>query len=89
MTTMAAMLGGLPLAIGAGVGGNCASPWASPSSADCSFPGPHAVHDSVIYLYMDRLRMILAAFRKWLTQALKALGRRRRGTPSWLMNNRK
>jgi len=32
MTTMAALLGGLPLALGAGVGSELRRPWASPSS---------------------------------------------------------
>jgi len=36
MTTMAAMLGGLPLALGGGVAPSCASRWASPSLAASS-----------------------------------------------------
>jgi multidrug efflux pump len=35
MTTAAAMLGALPLALGTGIGSNCAARWASPSSAAC------------------------------------------------------
>ena len=33
MTTMAALLGGLPLALGTGAAPSCAGRWASPSSA--------------------------------------------------------
>ena len=33
MTTMAALLGGLPLALGTGPGPNCAGRWVSPLSA--------------------------------------------------------
>ena len=33
MTTMAALLGGVPLALGTGTARNCAGRWASPSSA--------------------------------------------------------
>jgi len=35
MTTFAAMLGALPLALGTGTGSDCAVRWGSPSSADC------------------------------------------------------
>jgi len=35
MTTLAALLGALPLMLGYGAGANCASPWASPWSAAC------------------------------------------------------
>jgi multidrug efflux pump subunit AcrB len=35
MTTMAALLGGLPLAIGLGVGRSCAGRWESPLSGGC------------------------------------------------------
>ncbi len=35
MTTAAAMLGALPLALGTGIGSSCAARWVSPSSAAC------------------------------------------------------
>ena len=36
MTTMAALLGGIPLALGRASAPNSAAPWASPWWADCS-----------------------------------------------------
>ena len=46
MTTMAALLGGIPLAFGTGIGSELRRPLGIAWSAGCSQPGAYAVHDA-------------------------------------------
>ncbi len=80
MTTMAAMLGGLPLALGTGTGSELRRPLGVTivgglivSQCLTLFTTP------VIYLYFDRLPRTL---RRWGREALEALGFHRRPRPS-------
>ena len=82
MTTMAAMLGGLPLAIGAGVGGELRQPLGITIVGGLIFSQALTLYTTpVIYLYMDRLRIFLAGFRRELVRSLKTRWPRRRGIP--------
>ena len=55
MTTMAALFGGLPLALGGARGRSCGIRSASPLLAVYSQPVADAVHHPVVYLWFDRL----------------------------------
>ena len=58
MTTMAALLGGLPLAIGAGTGGELRQPLGITIVGGLIFSQALTLFTTpVIYLYMDRLRL--------------------------------
>jgi multidrug efflux pump len=80
MTTMAAMLGGLPLAIGAGVGGELRQPLGITIVGGLIFSQAMTLYTTpVIYLYLDELRIFLGRFRRWFMRSLRAaLGRPRR-----------
>ncbi len=68
MTTMAALLGGLPLAIGWGVGGEFRRPLGITIVGGLIFSQALTLYTTpVIYLYMDRLRLLLARGRKKLS----------------------
>jgi multidrug efflux pump subunit AcrB len=75
MTTMAALLGGLPLAIGTGVGSELRQPLGITivgglilSQALTLFTTP------VVYLYMDRLRWALSRKRRPVTGEISPAG---------------
>jgi len=56
MTTMAAMLGGVPLMLGTGTGSEIRQPLGlRDGRRPDRQPGTDAVHDAVVYLYLDRL----------------------------------
>jgi multidrug efflux pump len=60
MTTMAALLGGLPLAIGAGTGGELRQPLGIAIVGGLIFSQALTLYTTpVVYLYMDRLRLWL------------------------------
>jgi multidrug efflux pump len=65
MTTMAAALGALPLAIGAGVGGELRRPLGITIVGGLLFSQALNLYTTpVIYLYLDRLRLFLSRVRK-------------------------
>ncbi len=56
MTTMAALLGGVPLALGTGMGSELRRPLGNRHGGRPDFePVADALHDPVIYLWFDRL----------------------------------
>jgi multidrug efflux pump len=64
MTTMAALLGGLPLAIGFGTGGELRRPLGIAIVGGLLFSQMLTLYTTpVVYLYLDRLRLRWAAFR--------------------------
>jgi multidrug efflux pump len=64
MTTMAAMLGGLPLALGHGNGAELRRPLGIAIVGGLFFSQMLTLYTTpVVYLYMDRLRTRLAALR--------------------------
>jgi len=65
MTTMAAMLGGLPLALGTGVGGELRQPLGITIVGGLLFSQALTLYTTpVVYLCMDELRLFLAGWRK-------------------------
>jgi multidrug efflux pump len=65
MTTMAALLGGLPLAIGFGTGGELRKPLGIAIVGGLLFSQMLTLYTTpVVYLYLDRLRLRWAAFRR-------------------------
>ena len=63
MTTMAALLGGVPLALGAARVRNCGIRWASRSSADCCSASLLTLYTTpVIYIWFDRLAQRFSRF---------------------------
>jgi len=65
MTTMAALLGGLPLAIGFGTGGELRQPLGIAIVGGLLFSQLLTLYTTpVVYLYLDRLRLRWAAFRR-------------------------
>ncbi len=82
MTTMAAMLGGLPLAIGTGVGGELRQPLGVTIVGGLLFSQALTLYTTpVIYLYMDELRLWLVGVRKNMAQSMRASRQRRDGVP--------
>jgi multidrug efflux pump len=74
MTTMAAMLGGLPLAIGVGTGAELRRPLGIAIVGGLLFSQMLTLYTTpVVYLYLDRLRLRWAALRR---------GRARRPVPA-------
>ena len=64
MTTMAAMLGGVPLMLGPAPARSCASRSATPWSAACALSQVLTLYTTpVVYLYLDR-------FQQWLNRAM-------------------
>jgi multidrug efflux pump len=75
MTTMAALLGGLPLALGHGEGSEMRRPLGMAIVGGLVFSQALTLYTTpVVYLYMDRLRL------RW--EALRSRGRRARGAGS-------
>ena len=64
MTTMAALLGGLPLALGTGVGSEMRRPLGVAIVGGLIFSQMLTLYTTpVVYLYMDRFRLWLGQFR--------------------------
>ncbi|HEY3202598.1 MAG TPA: multidrug efflux RND transporter permease subunit [Thermoanaerobaculia bacterium] len=73
MTTMAAMLGGLPLAIGLGTGAELRRPLGIAIVGGLLFSQMLTLYTTpVVYLYLDRLRLRWARFRGRLPEAAPA-----------------
>jgi len=72
MTTMAALLGALPLAVGTGVGSELRRPLGISIVGGLFFSQLMTLYTTpVVYLYMDRLRILIARLRgKQETRAL-------------------
>ena len=56
MTTMAALLGGVPLMLGTGAGAEIRRPLGFAIVGGLGVPVSHPLHDAVVYLYLDRLQ---------------------------------
>jgi predicted RND superfamily exporter protein len=79
MTTMAALLGGLPLALGRGTGSELRQPLGIAIVGGLIFSQMLTLYTTpVIYLYLDRLRIWLDGFRRDLLDSLRGLFGRRR-----------
>jgi multidrug efflux pump subunit AcrB len=77
MTTMAALLGGLPLALGQGTGSELRRPLGIAIVGGLIFSQMLTLYTTpVIYLYLDRLRIWLAGFRHDLLDSLRGRPRR-------------
>ena len=83
MTTMAAMLGGLPLAIGGGSGSELRRPLGIAIVGGLLVSQLLTLYTTpVIYLYLDRLRLWFLDHRRRLTQKIFAAMGRHHGAPS-------
>ena len=77
MTTMAALLGGLPLAIGKGVGGELRQPLGVAIVGGLIFSQALTLYTTpVIYLYLDRLQSLLGRLRRNIGHRFGAMGGR-------------
>ncbi len=73
MTTMAALFGGLPLALGGGVGSELRRPLGIAIIGGLVFSQMLTLYTTpVIYLYMERCRLYLASLRRTKRQSLVA-----------------
>ena len=74
MTTMAALLAGIPLAFGTASAPSCAGRWASPWSAGCCFSQVLTLYTTpVIYIFFDNLAQ---RFSRQARSSTRTAGRR-------------
>ena len=72
MTTMAALLGGLPLALGTGTGSELRRPLGIAIVGGLIFSQMLTLYTTpVVYLYLDRLRLWFDRVRRWNKVAIK------------------
>ena len=80
MTTMAAMLGGLPLALGTGVGAEMRRPLGIAIVGGLFFSQMLTLYTTpVMYLYLDRFRVRWEAFRRRLRGSARRFRHRHEG----------